>query len=49
MHMMAPNESPWNGAADYLQSRTLRQVLPLGVKKINHTLIGFIREMSVVL
>lgn len=47
--LMAPNESPWNGAADYLQSRTLRQVLPLGVKKINHTLIGFIREMSVVL
>lgn len=27
------------------ESRTLSQVLPLGVKKINHTLIGFIREM----
>ena len=46
---MAPNGSPWNGAADDLQSRTLRQVLPLGVMKINHTVIGFIREMNVVL
>ena len=46
---MAPNGSPWNGAADDLQGRTLSQVLPSGFKKINHTVIGFIREMNVVL